>query len=83
MRMNYLQLIYIVIQDVFMLDMSVVLQVLMEYKFQIEFIIQKVKEYTKTDADDEIFNIYEIGMRDKLFFSTVNITAFLHQQIIN
>lgn len=32
--------------------------------------------YKKTDAEDEIFDMYEIGLRDYLLGSTVNLTAF-------
>ena len=32
--------------------------------------------YRKTKAEDEIFNIYEIGVRDKIFNSVFNFTTF-------
>lgn len=34
------------------------------------------KRYVKTPAADEIFNLYEIGWRDKIGISTVSLTAF-------
>lgn len=35
------------------------------------------KIYKKTDAEDEIFNIYEIGLRDYILGSAVSLTGFL------
>lgn len=35
------------------------------------------KRYVVTGAEDEIFDLYEVGLRDKLGVSTVNLTLFL------
>lgn len=37
---------------------------------------QNNKRYVKTKAEDEIFNLYEIGWSDELGVSSVNVTAF-------
>ena len=37
------------------------------------------KVMSATKADDEIFNMYEIGIRDQLGFSTISLTAWLSE----
>lgn len=34
------------------------------------------KVYVKTDAEDEIFDIYEVGLRDYIFGSAISLTGF-------
>lgn len=44
-----------------------------------EMKIDGVKRYVPTAADDEIFNIYEVGVRDKIGASAVSLTAFYNE----
>lgn len=41
--------------------------------------VNGIKQYVPTQADDEIFNIYEIGVRDKIGASAVSLTAFYNE----
>lgn len=41
-----------------------------------EIMVNGNKKYVPTAAQDEIFDLYEIGLRDKIGISTVNLTLF-------
>lgn len=46
-------------------------------------VVNGEKIYTPTKAEDEKYDLFEVGLRDKLAFSTVNVTFWTSIQIIS